>query len=1058
MGNLVGEKIEGWVSGQISSRQKLQNSGFNNPRSAEQINILNNQNAWLKLASSVRVDNNDAGKERLKSIGLSDSANFVGNNLARQAVLFNTLSTVTPTKDKVNGSSIQRAGVTQKNSLWNSSNIYGLGGSKFGLTPPPGLISAKVDCKNRGSIREASIELKCYNQFQFQLLELLYLRLGYSMILEWGWDKYLDNNSQYKTTGNTLTEDVWFNDFKGYNFQKLIDTVQVYRRKYNGNYDGFIGKVVNFSWKFDPDGTYNITLKLITVGDVIESIKTNLPIANIPIAAIQLEASSSIGTKDILDSTIVTTAGNSTLNYNLYTDITGNSAKWVEKEGNYLGLYNQLAAEGNAFKDTNLEEPKEGGAIANLDNYNYFLTLGEFLSKLKQLVLPSVSNISMLDIDMDEEENICSTFPYIISLDPKICLIKPFILDDYSYQGGSSKLIYINNDWTWMSNMKPFGVVENDGATLYGKVMNIYLNYDFITKCINEVNEKGELSIFKLLEKICNGVNGALGNTTKLEPILMDDRTITIIDQNPINGIELSSAFKDRFNVPVTPFEIFGYNNTVGESNFVRDFGFDTKITPELASMITISAGRPEKSKNYDGTAFSKWNDGLSDAYQFEYTDPITKTPAEISKIQPFSESQLDQTINHFNASTKDEYYYADALSVITDFASKLITGKGTKRPNNNTIYKAYGKSGIGVRDVVNCPVTGKSYNNVRWDEYSKQVADWLQSEIAKKEKEANTKTEDANYISYLTTAFGGRVNNDNTPKTTADARYYQLNPDFISQGKAAFSAFQTSFNNKVYEETKNPSNVVGFIPVDLNLSCDGLSGIKIYQELEVRQDFLPSQYPKALKFLITKVNHDISDNDWKTSLGTISTPATKGFTGMSLNIVQIVNDVVTDTNQTYSKTSGGRSRNIEGTNYKNGQLPEDKLRTINFESKYKGDIQSDGGRIRLYPKASIALDQLLEAAEKDKIKFKINSGYRTYADQERVRRDYPKTSAPAGTSNHGYGLAVDFANPGLSAAKPTSDGYKWLIKNAGKYGFARLPYAKKHPESWESWHWEYQI
>ena len=37
-----------------------------------------------------------------------------------------------------------------------------------------------------------------------------------------------------------------------------------------------LAKVANFSWEFGNDGTYDVTLKLISVGDVIESLKINI--------------------------------------------------------------------------------------------------------------------------------------------------------------------------------------------------------------------------------------------------------------------------------------------------------------------------------------------------------------------------------------------------------------------------------------------------------------------------------------------------------------------------------------------------------------------------------------------------------------------------------------------------------------------------------------------------------------------------------------------------------------------------------------------------------------
>ena len=221
-GNIIGENFSTKVTASIENRQKVHGSGFASKRTPNQIQYLNNRNAWLKLASSVYVigeqtntnfkyKQNDAtgeefiqtdanrdgiydGVERLKAIGISDPENFVGNQLAQKTVLFNTLQEAQFDSKSEFTSYKSRSGVSKTNSLWNSDYSYGLGGSEFGLSPAPGLIDADIKCINRGSIREATVTIKAYNRFQFELLELVYLRLGYSVMLEWGFDKYIDEN------------------------------------------------------------------------------------------------------------------------------------------------------------------------------------------------------------------------------------------------------------------------------------------------------------------------------------------------------------------------------------------------------------------------------------------------------------------------------------------------------------------------------------------------------------------------------------------------------------------------------------------------------------------------------------------------------------------------------------------------------------------------------------------------------------------------------------------------------------------------------------------------
>ena len=100
---------------------------------------------------------------------------------------------------------------------------------------------------------------------------------------------------------------------------------------------------------------------------------------------------------------------------------------------------------------------------------------------------------------------------------------------------------------------------------------------------------------------------------------------------------------------------------------------------------------------------------------------------------------------------------------------------------------------------------------------------------------------------------------------------YGKDNSEFINRGKTSFNSYQTQLNNLESKENKSASTN-GFIPVELGLNVDGISGIKIYQKLEVAQRFLPVAYSKSLRFLIRGVNHKIEQNKWTTELATIST------------------------------------------------------------------------------------------------------------------------------------------------------------------------------------------
>ncbi len=943
---IIGESLDGYVDNQIKVRQELQGKKI---RNNTDISLLSNTNAWLKLASSISITKDateatlisgsyedssiNAGEQKLRNIGLNNTSIFTGTQLAKKAVLFNTLS------DKTGASLSGRSGVASSTDLWNSRSSYGLGGNKYGIQPPPGLISAKIDCKNRGSIREATVEIKAYNLFQFELIELLYLRIGCTMLLEWGWSQFLDGNSKLQKMGSTLVEDTWFEGQEN-NYTNTIREINNKRSTYSGNYDGFLGKVVNFDWKFSSGGTYDITLKLITIGDVIESLTMNNPSSIITEAKIEELITTSdknvaaASTLSSYNSPIVTNAGDSVISNDLFFDIVNSPGKWstfttriaqglYEKfwkgmsnvsfgeKNNYFGLYTLLEKKDkyapiNKDKEDTVEEkylPPQG---TDFTVYNYFLTFGQLLSKLEDLCIPSMNGSKMLKID-NSDKSICSSYPNQVSLDPRVCLIKPVFSsfqssttstsEEEDAQATRSSQLLIN-EYKSLNLLKDFNYKEGDFVC--GQIMNIYLNYDFVSKCLKKNSKDNNITIFKFLQDICSGVNDALGNVQSLEPVILNDEIITIIDQNPIPGIQsLKNKYSHLFNQNPTPFEIFGYNPSgsidpktkeiKSTSNFVKDFGFSTKLSPELASMITIGATAENlATKNYDGTVFTKWNAGLEDRYNrdIQLTDNEDISTAGDDSRPPFfplTFEDLGKLKKAFDASEIDTEQFWESNRMIG-------------------AVSIYGFEGEHIRDVENSPITGEFYRNVNFAEYVTKVKRDRHVELRKKDKnykKKKSKTEKKiektdNYLSWLSSAFGAVLVNNDSRQEIKSKYYFNLNSDFINLGKRLFKGYINDINNKIYKDKKVPSNTAGFLPIDLSIDIEGLSGIKIYNSLNIQQGFLPRNYPAALSFIIKNVNHDISKNDWSTSIQTISTANVKETTFTWANLSEYTNQQTT--------------------------------------------------------------------------------------------------------------------------------------------------------------------
>lgn len=806
MGNILGEPFDKYVLDEINNRQKAYGSGYldGTSRTPSQLQFLNNRNSWVKLASSVSIS--DKGISKLKDIGIeTPEAGFIGVGLAKKAILFNGLSSFNTNSKNIFSDYTFRQGIINEESpisSFSTKNAYGLGGTDYGIQPMPGITSVNVESVNRGSIKKATVEIIAYNKFQFELIELLYLRLGYSMLVEYGWNSYLEGD-KIVNIGNTLTEDFWFTPDTT-SVLGILDKIEKLRGDYKANYDGFLGKVVNFKWTFNPNGTYNITLYLITMGDVIESLRINTsgtkpdPYADIN----NLDPEYA----DLKDSPILKGAPNSELGEWLYDIISW--GVWEDNGKKYKYTSN--------FFRLNTTDPK---LTSTPPNYRYYITLEQLLSKIQNDIIPysvsSESNESILSIDLTPE-NYINVVNQQISLDPRICLFKP-----EKYNLTNLKEVF--------EPLEDFYIKDQTGFSKYGYLNKLYLNLDFISSILNKnTDEDGNLSIYKFIENICKGINKSLGGTCRLEPIIKKDKILTIIDQNPF-PIQPKPAEK--------LFEIYGYN-TIGESNFVKNISFTTKITPKMATQISIGATADGRSsKSIEGTAFQKWNTGLVDR---------------------FSEKIVEKTSTSKNKSTTPSKEEIRARESLGKFWDNWTYGVNTNSQGQVTKY---------LDKVPN--LEGRVYMNLTKEQFiSNALNDTLNNQREKNKQEVNTDIfkYSQSWGSYTNRALMGSHTPSNIPT------YFNCDPKEIDIATQLFKDYLISNNNTRFVTKGESSNQTGFIPLEFQLDTEGISGVKIYQKLKINNKFFPPSYPKALNFLITGVNHKIENNTWTTSLSTLST------------------------------------------------------------------------------------------------------------------------------------------------------------------------------------------
>ena len=1032
-GNLLGEEFEDYVFNQIKDRQLLMGTGYdvtnlssNNLLSPREINVLNNKNSFIKLASGVNffdtitpptfdeavkagalgddsiyewggrhrlkdtpeevaggyiildegrenfklykaqieqniINQRKQGEQKLRNIGFDEkqiSSFSKTNKLAQNAVLYSGLSSLDPQTKTFT----PRAGISEDiNSLWNQNSAYGLGGKQFGFQPMPGITSATINCINRGSIRSATIQIKAYNTFQFQLIELLYLKLGFTMMLEWGHTKYI-NDGFVDPMGATIIEDSFFSTKEQTQLQ-VLKNIESYRKKYVGNYDGFFGRVTNFSWDFSPNGTYNITLKLITLGDIIESLQINIPS---PINSFEsgdnnssskVNASTTIDTwldkwtkrnarvsgttipykpnknyLNLLNANYENQAGDEIFRYTnsdgtvttgLSTEIEENiftqEAKKLrdsEEEFSFKEVKRRVNEEWTLFQSQINSTFNLNGGLTKMNSY--YTTFGNLLKNIVDSVIPRVINgdesSPILIIGTDEKINIVSAQPNQVSFDLSVCYIKPQVSAD-----GVNMPQFLLKD-----SIKDFFVLEKEGNQdiLYGQLMNIYLNFDFIKACLRKNTSKdGTLSLFNFLTGICDGINSSLGNVNKIEPIINSEiNELVFIDQNPIRGnSDVLKKLLDKVPSPqeIVPLEVFGFNTTSGNSvsNFVKSFKFESKIPSNLASMISIgTTAGGSSSKVIDGTAFSSINSGLIDRFQKQILPaPNFPNPVEEAKmVEKAQEEDIDSKFEIFwgvrikDVLSTSQYGVQNrslsqgrtgntlADKIHADQDRNLGVGNSIKWYIKNRAVQAAGQYGY-PKDVKSGVYNGYTFDKLTYSEALKGFKEFKEGK-GKDVLSENDIDLSTSYQTWLIYAFSGGITgkkdiNGNAFTIGNDrAQYLNIeNKDFFKQGKQAFKEYVRLRDQKAYRITGTPSNQSGFIPVELSITLDGISGVKIYQKLNINQKFLPQEYQTnsitgTLDFIIKKVDHKLSGNKWETNLSTLSIPPSRTINNKNLD------------------------------------------------------------------------------------------------------------------------------------------------------------------------------
>lgn len=624
--NILGEGFHPNIIGQIDARQKVFASGYNpnNPRTPEYIAYANSNTSFLRMMSSVSLNDLEIlNNPTVKTLGLK------GTELAKKAILFGGVKSL---DSPLQGGILNNSSPSVFNDF-----AYGWGGTEYGLRPMPGLLSATVKSENIGSLKTATINIKAWSRTQFEIIDVLYLRLGFYVVLEWGHVNYINNQGELQKNIFSLESEFFSKDASVDGIQKsIID------KRYNsyGNYDAMLGRVVNFSWTFEDDGSYNITVIVRSIGDIIESLKTNILTKSSTLTELATGKSYKPGSEPVKNPFASSSSKTDSYPNKSNIHIRLNKLKELVDTEKFDGIRTELS--NNKLVD--IRRVKWSN-----NNLTFYIRFGALLKLLEEEVIGSIykgsSSEKLIKFDYDIKSNLLNYIDAQVSTDPRKVLIER----EFNINNQSIKILPGAEDF--------ITTISNES---YGQLMNVYINFDYIISLLDDLNNQmnNKVILIDFLKNLCATISNCLGAVNNITPIIDDDtNTIKFIDQNALyrknNVITYLKEQKYDINTDPGIFDLYGYNpgkyNQSGSAGFIKEFTMKTELTSQFASMISTGAAARSKVVGEDATALSKLNAGLTSSLFETLVDP------DIDINKPLSlEEQYKQTITDYYSFIKD--------------------------------------------------------------------------------------------------------------------------------------------------------------------------------------------------------------------------------------------------------------------------------------------------------------------------------------------------------------------------------------------------------------------
>ena len=970
-GNITGQVFDIKVTEQIEARQEFLGAKY---KTDSHLIYENNSNSFLRLASSVNVgtltiseettlkelasqENSTPtteeakkireyqGKNQLTQRGLNET--LTGDSLARKCILFGGVvgynDTLNPTLKFgiVNNNGQNQNGVDTYDYVSNNAE-YGWGGiSSRGYVPMPLIESADVSYYNRGALANATIKIKVFSVEQLQIFDVLYFRIGYTMLLEWGHNIWINNEKQLQNRTNFNTDPLTAFFKEGSSQTDLRKAITTQREKDCYNYDAMLGKVTNFNWQFNTDGSYDIELKLVGLGDIIESLKINTSVlqdpskASIPDkttedqlkkkneqASLVLQSSAkketSASTKKAdAETAYDTTINNATLRYN---DIYGGISDTLNQEYNIARI--ATFGDTTASATTNISRingiikavEKKKGNKTNATLEALITKLGNLKKEQSKVTgakdeLDKKTNEAQAEIDEAIANSKAATAAQqAVEKQREINQLSP----NTSIQN-KNKSLFNEQLWKWRTEIDNIYSSNSTNKDLYRLSMNAKSSNAATTGTPNLKLNFYYVRLGYMLEWIQNNLL-IYDPSKKYSPKEKETflTTGTLPEETPQNLSPSEST------PPGNPYFTI---NTISAENFClrfpTQFSSDPKVcvipSKYIAPDNTVLWDILPELKDYfvDGNENAGYlmNIRVNVDFLSSILDRNLDANGKVNLLSFLKDlcNSLNDCLGNVN---RIEPIFDDEKDMLTfieggpiDDLDKQIIDV-SKDPDRMAIFTAYG-----IGDQTSLSPNATFLKNIGFQ--VQLPPNMAQMATISAQSSGNILGENATSLSKLNVGLTDRLitfkldkasidnkTQDKTDpkylfKTTLESTCKQILEVYQNRNYASDTIDSLRSSNRdmaLYltgadsTKTSNPTPSPFFIPFNLALSMNGISGMKNYERFSITEEILPYSYRSNTKnnpggvinFLIKGISHSISNNTWETRLETISVNSIK--------------------------------------------------------------------------------------------------------------------------------------------------------------------------------------